>query len=177
MSVSGMRTGDLSAQQDKISAMWFANGWFRSIGSTNTTTFQANLVEGDIQCRFRHTALQAFGGYIHYDDNDPSANNGRDVYYYCVEGVQDVIGKLYAAARFSQIFARNGFPLVGDGTMGDYFYGSLTDQLWRLGLGLGYRFDRRLILKIEYAFEQGTEVSGEVRDHENLFATQVAFAF
>src|ERR1035441_8203004 len=32
-SVSGLRTGDLNSQNDYVSAVWFGNGWFRSIGS------------------------------------------------------------------------------------------------------------------------------------------------
>jgi len=32
-------------------------------------------------------------------------------------------------------------------------------------------------MKINYSFEQGTEVGGTVRDHENLFATELAAKF
>src|SRR6185437_7535226 len=97
-SVSGMRTGDLNAQKDVLSALWFSGGFVRPLGVG--TVFHANLVEGDAQWRWARGHVKAFGGYIHYDDNDASANNRRDVYYYSVEGVQDVTRKFYAAARF-----------------------------------------------------------------------------
>ena len=177
LSASGMRTGDLDVKNDQMSAMWFGNGFFRSLGSANTTKFHAVLAEGDVEIRLPHGHLGAFGGYSHYGDNDPTANNRRDLYYYSVEGVHDVFGKLYAAARFSQIFAPKGFPVVADGTFGEYFFGDLTEQIWRLSLGAGYRCSRNLVLKAEYTLEGGRTVGGEHRDHENLFALEAAFRF
>src|SRR5439155_3392913 len=180
LSISGMRTGDLDAQRDSLSAMWFGNGFFRSLGSPATTTkFHANLLEGDLGIWLPHGHLSAFGGYIDYGDNDTAANNHRDIYYYSIEAVHDLIGKLYAGARFSQIFARKGFPIVGNGEFGDYFFSpaTLTKEMWRLSLGLGYRFSPNLVLKGEYTFERGKEQSGESRDHEDLFALQAAFKF
>jgi hypothetical protein len=177
LSVSGMRTGDLSVAGDRMSAMWFGNAFFRSIGSAATTTFHANLVEGDVQLNFRKGYLKAYGGYINYDDNDPTRDNQRDVYYYAVEGVYNVVPKFYAAARFSQIFANNGFPIVGNGAFGTYFFGPLTEEIWRLSLGAGYRFSPNLIFKGEYSFEHGELVGGAVRDHEDLFALEAAFRF
>ena len=179
LSVSGMRTGDLDPEDDQLSAMWFGNGFFRSLGSTVTTRFHANLFEGDVAIRFPHGRLSAFGGYIHYDDNDSAANNRRDVYYYSVEGVHDVIGKLYAGARFSQILAPNGFPITGNGRMGPYFFNpfGLTENIWRLSLGLGYRFSPNLLLKAEYSFEKGRLESGEKREHADLVAVEAAFKF
>jgi len=174
-SVSGMRTGDLSAPKDFLSALWFANGFFRPLG--NGTLFHANLAEADAQWRWSRGYVKAFGGYIRYDDNDPTANNGRDVYYYSVEGIQDLTRKLYAGARFSQIFAPKGFPLVGDGQMDSYLFGPLTDEMWRLSLGVGYRWSPRLVLKTEYTIERGHEPSGVNRNHEDLFATEAVFAF
>jgi hypothetical protein len=46
-----------------------------------------------------------------------------------------------------------------------------------LSLGLGYRFNRHLLVKAEYTFEQGKEVGGGRRNHMNLFAGEAAFAF
>lgn len=174
-SVSGMRTGDLSAQKDGLSALWFGTGFFRPLGQG--TLFRADLVEGDAAWNWKSGHLKTFGGYIHYDDNDPTANNRRDVYYYAVEGVQNLPRKFYAAARFSQIFARKGFPIVGNAPMDSYLFGPLTDQMWRLSLGLGYRWNRNFILKTEYSFEHGTEVGGDTRDHQDLFATEAVVAF
>jgi hypothetical protein len=174
-SVSGMRTGDLNASNDVLSAIWFANGFFRSLGAG--TLFHADLLEADATWRLPHGHVSAFGGYIRYNDNDPTADNSRDVYYYSVEGVHDVIGKLYAGARFSEIFAHRGFPLVGNGNMDDYLFGPLTDRIWRLSLGLGYRWNQHLVLKTEYTLERGKEIGGVNRDHEDLFATEAVFGF
>jgi len=174
-SVSGMRTGDLNAQKDVLSALWFAGGFFRPIGAG--TVFHADLVEGDAQWRWSRGHVKAFGGYIRYDDNDPTANIRRDVYYYSVEGVQDLTRKFYAAARFGQIFAPRGFPIVGEGDMHTYLFGPLSDEMWRLSLGLGYRFSPNFIVKTEYTFERGTSPNGPDRNHEDFFATEAVFGF
>ena len=176
-SVSGMTTGNVDVQDEYISAEWFGNGWFRSIGSTNTTQFYANLVEGDLTGRWSSGYVKAFGGYVHYDDNDPSASNTRDVYYYSAEVVQNLPHKFYAATRFSEVFAHNGIPVVGNGNFDEYFNGPLTTELWRWSVGLGYRFCDRLVLKTEYAFEGGKEVGGGTRAKENFFGTEMAFKF
>lgn len=176
-SVSGMTTGNVDVQNEYTSAEWFGGGWFRSIGSTATTQFYANLVEGDVSARWSSGYVKAFGGYVHYDDNDPAASNTRDVYYYSAEVVQNLPRKFYAATRFSEVLAHNGFPIVGNGDMGEYFNGTLATELWRWSVGLGYRFSDRLVLKTEYAFEAGKEVGGGSRANENFFGTEVAFKF
>jgi hypothetical protein len=94
-----------------------------------------------------------------------------------IKVVHDVVGRLYAAARFSQIHAARGFPIVGNGTMSEYLFATLTENLWRLSLGLGYRWSRNLVLKAEYTLERGKETSGERRDHEDLVAAEAAFGF
>jgi hypothetical protein len=178
LSVSGMRTGDLDAANDGISALWFGNGWIRSIGSGNTTRFHANLAEGDVRVTLPYFLLRAAGGYIDYEDNDPAGSNHRDVYYYYVEGVKDITRKFYGAARFSQILAPGGFPIVGNGNMGHFFFGPvLTTDYWRLSLGLGYRFSPNLLIKGEYSFNQGRTLGGEKRTQENVFALEAAFRF
>jgi len=177
LSVSAMRTGDLDAMDDFLSEMWFGNGWFRSIGGMNTTEFNANLVEGDIAARWPRGHLKAFGGCVRYDDNDPDANNQRDLFYYSVEAMQRVTPKFYAAARFSQIFADDGYPLVGHGEFHEYFFEELTAELWRLSLGLGWRFSDNLLFKTEYTIEGGEEPGGERRERVNFFAAEVAFRF
>ncbi|PWU19149.1 MAG: hypothetical protein C5B50_07230 [Verrucomicrobia bacterium] len=177
LSASGMRTGHLDVHNDHLSAMWFGNAFFRSLGSAGTTKFEANLAEGDIEARLPHGVLRAFGGYIHYGDNDPAGQNRRDVYYYTVEGVHDIVGKLYAAARFNQIFADKGFPIVGSGDFEDYFVDELTKEIWRLNLGLGYRFSDNLVVKAEYSFGQGKTTAGASRDHEDFLGAEAAFKF
>jgi hypothetical protein len=176
VSASGMRTGNLSVNNG-VSAMWFGNGFFRSLDPAHTTTFHANLVEGDVQVNLPCVQAKAAGGYINYGDNDPTANNHRDVYYYYVEGLHNFDRNLYAAARFSQIFAPNGFPIVGNGPMGTYLFGDLTKEYWRLSLGLGYRFSPNLLVKGEYSFNQGQEANGADRSGENLVSLEAAFKF
>jgi hypothetical protein len=180
LSVSGMRTGDLAAPQDQdyLSELWFGNAWFRSIGTPATTTFHANLLEGDVQVRWARGHLNAFGGYAAYDDNDPARSNARDIFYYSVEAVQSFSKKWYAASRFSQILAEKGYPIPGHGNLGKYFFSPIqTEDIWRWSLGLGYRWSDNLLIKAEYAIEQGQEVSGKDRTHQNLFAIEVAMKF
>lgn len=180
-SVSGMRTGDLHARNDYLSELWFGGGWFRSIGGPGTTRFHANLVEGDVAVRWRTGHLKAFGGAACYDDNDPARSNARSLFFYAVEARQQLSRKLHAAVRFSHILADQGYPLVGLGNMGGYFFNysptALTTELWRLSFGLGYRFNSHFLLKTEYSFERGQTLGGESRDHEDLFAAEAAFSF
>jgi len=75
----------------------------------------------------------------------------------------------FHAQRFSE--------LVGNGDMGAYLFGPLTDRMWRLSLGLGYRWNQHLVLKTEYTLERGRETSGVKRDHEDMFATEAVFGF
>jgi hypothetical protein len=177
LSASGMRTGDLQKPGDFASELWFGGGFFLPFGSTTATIFHANLAEGDVEVRLPHGYLRAFGGYARYDDNDPQRIDRRDIFYYSIEGVHDITHKLYGAARFSQILADKGIPIVGNGNMSDFLFGPPTTELWRLSLGLGYRFSQNLIFKGEYTFERGKEANGDHRDHEDLFALEAAFRF
>ena len=181
LSVSGMRTGDLDATNDKLSELWWGGGWFRSIGGAKATKFHANLVEGDVGLKWRSGHLKTFGGVAAYDDNNPQRSYARTMYFYSVEGQQQITRKFYAAARFSQIFANNGYPLVGQGDMGIYFFNysplALTTEIWRLGFGLGYRFNDHFLLKSEYTIERGNTRGGDPRDQEVLFSAEAAFKF
>jgi hypothetical protein len=178
VSVSGMRTGELDVQQDGVSELWLGPGLVYSLGSANTTVFEANLLQGDVHLKFPRTTLKASGGVLQYDDDDPLANNRREVYYYYVEGVQKLYRGLYSAARWSQIFANRGFPVAGIGDPNTYAFGShLAENLWLLSLGLGYRFSDQLVLKAEYSFQRGEDIDGAKRKHEDLFAATAAFAF
>ncbi len=174
-SVSGMRTGSLNA--DQISAMWFGNGFFRSIGSPDTTQFHVDAAEADATVRWKSGHLSAFGGWAGYHDNDPGANNTRNIYYYSAEAVQNLPKKFYTVTRWSQTFCNDGIPMVGYGDFNNYFYGPLTTDLWRLSIGLGYRFSDQLVLKAEYSFERGEELDGDGRFHEDFFGTEAAFKF
>jgi len=174
VSVSGMRTGQLSVANDAISSEWIGGGFFTPLGTPATIIFQANMAEVDAQTKWPGGYLRLAGGYAGYDDNNPAVDDHRDIYYYYAEALQHLVPKLYAAARWSQIRVPNGYPIVGDSPA---FPGLITGDLWRMSLGLGYRFSERLLLKIEYAFEQGRLASGSLRDHDNLFAAELAFKF
>jgi hypothetical protein len=177
VSGSAMRTGDLSVQGDALSEMWFANGFFRSLGSSDTTTrFNAELLEGDVQFLFPRGHVKLAGGGIRYDDNDRSGDNHRDIYYCYAEGMFRFTKQFYAATRYSQVFADGGFPLIGQGNWGDHFY-KLTDELWRVSAGIGYTPNPNFIIKVEYAIERGETVSGLSRDHEDFFGAQAALRF
>ena len=56
-SLSGMRTGDLSAPKDVLSAEWFGCGFFRPLGGT---VFHANLVEADAAVALGPRACESF---------------------------------------------------------------------------------------------------------------------
>jgi len=173
LSVSGLRTGHLSAANDMLSAIWFGGGFFSPL-TAKTTIFQANMAEADAQAKWKGGYVRLAGGYADYDDNNPAADDHRDIYYYYVEGLQNLAPKFYGAVRWSQIRVPEGYPILADSTA---FPGLSTRDIWRLSLGLGYRFNEHLLLKIEYAFEQGRLSSGGVRDQENLFAAEAAFKF
>jgi len=177
LSASAMRTGAIAVTGDKFSELWFGNDFVRSHGAPGTTRFEANVVEADVQVRWPKGHLSAAGGYLKYDDNDPTANNQRELYYYYVEGMQHLTAELYAAVRWSQVLAPDGSPIVGDGDAGRYGLNTFTEDLWRLGLGMGYQFSPNLLLKAEYTFNGGAELGGAERRHENVVAGEVAFRF
>lgn len=180
LSGSAMRTGDLDVEDDEESEIWLANAFIRALGDpATTTTFRAELFEGDVQFTLPRGYVKGAGGYIHSDDNDTSgADNERDVYYYYVEGVLNLSKKVYAAARFSQIFAEHGFPLLaGSGEYGQFFVRELSTDLSRLSIGMGYRPSPNLLLKTDFTYNTGEALSGESRIHENFFGVEAAFKF
>jgi len=179
LSVSGMRTGELDVQEDEESELWFGNGFIRALGPEESTTrFQANIWEGDVQFRWGQRHLKMAGGYLEFDDNDRAADNRRKVFYYYVEGVHPFSKRWYGAMRFSQILAPDGFPLVGLGTKGDFFFSDeLTKDIWNWSIGIGYRWSKNLVAKAEYNLQGGKTIHGQRRTRENLFALQAAFRF
>lgn len=171
---SAMRTGTLSPND--WSEIWVGNGVFSPIGA-NVSRAHANLAQGDVRIRLPHGHLHFAGGYARYDDNNSPNNNKRDFWFYSVEGVQNITSKLYAGARFSQVWVKDGYPLPGQGDFGTYYFGALTDELWRLSLGVGYRFSENLVVKTEYSIERGHTLAGDSRDHEDMFSAVAAFKF
>lgn len=183
LSASAMRTGALNVHDDVLSAMWFGNGFFRSLGSPQTTTaFHAELFEGDGQFHGSRGSVNAAAGMVRYGDNDTAADNSRDVSYYQVGGVVNLIQegqRLYTVAQYSRITADKGFPLVGNGNFGEYFFDSrnLTQSLWRLSLGIGFYAHRNVLLKTEYSFERGKLVDGSERNEEDFVGVEAAVRF
>jgi len=178
LSVSAMRTGALDAVDDGSSELWLGSGLVRPLGTeATTTTFDANLLQGDVALKLAGSTLRAAGGVLRYDDNEPGVNNRREVYYYSLEAIQKIYRGAYAAARWSQVFAADGFPIVGNGDGETYYRGPLTEDLWLLSLCLGYRWSDHLLFKAEYSFSHGHLVNGVERDAEDLIAAMVAFSF
>ena len=185
MSASAMRTGKLTVPAtstspgDNLSALWFANGFFRAIGpATRTTNFWADLYEVDAIAKWSTGKASLAVGQVQFDDNDPLVDNSRRLRYGSLEVVQSITEKLYGATRYSAIDAPNGYPLAGLGNMGQYFFRpTLTEELRRLSLGFGYRLGPPLVLKLEYAWEWGHTTTGASRDQENTLAAEVGLKF
>jgi hypothetical protein len=182
-SLSAMRTGDINIQEDKFSGIWFSNSELISLGTEETTsTFHAELIQLDGHWGWQSGHVHAGGGYLNYDDNDSGADNSRDVYYFQIEGVQNLnTGQniWYAGARYSRIVADEGFPLVANGNMDRYAidHSLFTKELWRFGVALGYRISRNFLIKTEYDFERGKFVDDTKRDGEDFFGVEAAFKF
>ena len=184
LSASTMRTGELKAYDtatpgDKLSNIWFCNGFFRALGPANSTgTFWASLWEGDAMMRWSGGHATAALGGVRYGDNDRVTDNSRQMTYGYGEVVQDVTREVFVAARYSQINAPHGYPLAGWGDMGRYFFApSLTTGIDRLSLGFGYRFGPPLLVKFEFTRERGRLLNGSVRDHEDFLGAEVALKF
>ena len=184
VSGNAMRTGELKVGADPVpgdflSGQWFGNGFFRSIGGAKTTsTFWASLWEGNARASGRAGSLAAAVGGVRYGDNDRAANNARSMRYGSVEGVAGGHDGFFGATRFSWIDAPRGYPLVGWGNFGRYFFAPpLTETLQRLSVGFGYRWGDPLVLKLEYARERGHLVNGTARDQEDFFGAAAAVKF
>ena len=185
LSASAMRTGKLAtvspvtSQGDNLSAVWFANGFFRVLGpASRTTNFWANLYEADAVAKWSNGKVSAALGQVQFDDNDPLVDDSRRMRYGYLEAMQSISERLYGAVRYSAIDAPNGYPLAGLGSMGQYFFRpTFTEDLRRLSLGFGYRMGPPLVLKLEYSWEWGRTTTGESRDHEDLLAAEVGLKF
>jgi hypothetical protein len=182
-SLSAMRTGDIDVDQDKFSGIWFANSELMPLGSEKTTSkFHAGLVQLDGHWGWQSGHVHAAGGYLNYEDNDSAADNSRDLYYFQLEGVQNLnAGEniWYAGAHYSWITADNGFPLVANGNMDRYQFDQriFTKELWRFGAAIGYRIGHNFVIKTEYNFERGKFIDDTRRDEEDFFGIEAAFKF
>jgi hypothetical protein len=183
-SFSAMRTGKIDVLQDKFSELWFANSNLHMIGSPiTTTTFQANLVQGNAQINWQSGHVYLEAGQLHYEDDDTASDNSRNAPYFQIEAVENINDKegrvFYGAGRFSRVTCGPGFFLVGNGNPDLFLFDTnrLTTILWRLSMGIGYRMGKKILLKTEYTIEKGREVNGTERDQENFLGAEVAFKF
>ncbi|MFT5240380.1 MAG: hypothetical protein ACI9OU_000766 [Candidatus Promineifilaceae bacterium] len=177
-SVSAMRTGDLSTSKDRLSELWFGDAFIRSIGGTNTTThFDAKLLQGDLSFDWSSGSLWLSGGVMDYADDDSASRNERDVAFYVAEIVQDLTPKVYSALRYSGIEASKGIPVVGQGDFGSFFSPLLTENIWRLGLGAGYRFSDHVTTKAEYSVERGELTNGKKLEARDQIGVGVSYDF
>lgn len=181
LSGSAMRTGNLSAVNDGMSELWFGNGFVRAIGA-GATRYGAEVYEADVQTFWDSGHFKAAGGLMTYHDNAPAAaNSDRDVYFYYAELMQRIpqLSKLYGAARFSQIFADGGMPIVAHGDFGPPFFNPamMTDRIWRLSVGAGYEFSDNLKLKLEYNIDRQHFATSGQSDDIHFLAAEVGFAF
>jgi hypothetical protein len=181
LSASAHRTGKLDAANDGLSEIWLSNGFFRALGTSATTrTFDASLYEGDAIARWKEGHFQATGGEAWFDDDSSASNDSRHLTFYSFELMQQLTRRLYGAARYSRIRADKGYPIIGLGNAGQYFYSPFaprTTDLSRFSAGLGYQFDLSLLWKLEYSWESGHLVGGAPRGDTDTFATELGLKF
>lgn len=179
LSVSGHRTGKLDVAKDDSSEIWFGGEYLGPLGAAATTrTFQASLFEFDAQWRWQEGHINATAGAMRINDDQPAANDVRRANFFSVEVVQRFTPKFYGATRFGEIHIPDGYPLVGLGNYGKFYYGSPpTVSLRRLSVALGYRFADPFVAKLEYSWEQGHLINGVERNNEDMFATEIGLKF
>ena len=194
LSASGMTTSKLSASPanpfgDSLSALWFGNSFFRSLATTTNANsrYWADLGEVDASTQWSGGHVRAAGGLIHFNDNSASANDSRHMNYYYVEAMQHISDKLYGAVRFSQVNVPKGYVLMGQAASGGEYTpnsltpatlpAALTTSLSRLSVGLGYQFSAPVVLKVDFSPEWGRTPTGDKRNEENLFSTELGVRF
>lgn len=177
VSASAMRTGELDSAREPLSEVWLGNNTFRNIGSAVSTTHQAELAQVDAAYRWSNGHVTAAAGRARYRDNDRLNDNTRRFTYYQAEFMQSLTRELYGAARVSTLEVDDGYPLTGIGNLNKYFLGNLrTKELRRVTVGGGYRFNRSLVLKLDYTLENAELISGLERD-TRMFSFESAVGF
>ena len=177
-SISASRSGDLDVNGDRISAQYFGNGFFFPLGEGETTdSFNVGLLQADVELSWRSGRLWGGGGYIDFEESGPEAVKDHTGSYFQLGMVQTIYGDLYGAGRFSQIFANDGFAIVGQGSIENFKESELTDNLWRLSLGLGYRLNAHVVLKAEFSMERGEDILGNDLKDRDMIGLQLAFGF
>jgi hypothetical protein len=175
---SAMRTGTLTSAGDTLSAAWFGGGFFRALApAAGFPVFDARLYGLDGIARWSSGSLLLNGGHVLFGDTGGD-NDARRMSYYGAEATQNLLSRWYAAARYSRVQAPRGYALAGLGNFGTYFFGnSITDELHRLSLGLGYRFAAPLVWKAEYSVERGRMIYGQPRTREDMISSEVGVRF
>jgi hypothetical protein len=181
LSASAHRTGTVDAMDDVFSSIWFGGGFFGALNPAVTTrTFKADLFEFDATWLWKGGHIRAAGGTAQFDEDNGTADNSRRFHYYSLEAEQQIVDRLYGAARYSEVRVPGGYRLMGEGDAKDYFwnpYAPLTTDLQRLSVGLRYQFGPPLVWKLEYSWERGHLVNGLLRDAEDLFSTEIGIKF
>lgn len=179
LSASAMTTGRLSANADSISALWFDNGFFRSLApATSNSYFKADLEEVDASYRWKDGEAAAAGGLVQFSDAGTRSSASRNMSYYYLEAMQHVSEHLYGAVRFSAVSAPGGYPLAGDGTRGEYFFGDvLTTNIYRMSFGAGYQFSRPVEIKVDFSPEWGRTTNDGDRTGDDFFSTELGLKF
>ena len=177
LSASAMRTGELASTLEPTSEVWFGNAVFRNIGSSLSTTHQAELAEVDARYTWNSGHVWVAGGKARYRDNDRARDNTREFEYFQLEAVQALHREFYAAARVSTLRVGQGYPVPGIASLAKYFLTELrTEELQRFTFGGGYRVNPSLVLKFDYTLENGKLTTGLARDN-HVFAFETALGF
>ncbi len=97
--------------------------------------------------------------------------------------MQHITANLYGAVRFSEVDAPRGYTLAvgqANSAAAEAEYTSpnaLATNLSRLSVGLGYQFSPPVVLKFDFSPEWGQTSSGDSRDQENQFSTELGLKF
>lgn len=177
-SASAMRTGDISAEDDEFAEVWFGNSYLAPLGALDSTTvFGGELVQGDLRRTWKTGYAAAALGGIRYTDDDKAADQDRSATYWSVEAVQELVGRWYGGARYSQVQAPDGFVVPGNASAFERRSWILMDDIWRLSFVLGHRWSERLLWKVEYTAERGDRTGGGSAEQQDLLATEIACGF
>lgn len=178
ISASAMRTGDIDIENDECTEMWFGNSYLYSLGGAETTEeFSYDMAQLDARLTWEGGHAIGSVGTIAYKDDDTAAEHDNDAAYYSVEASQDLFTKWFAAARYSAVHSSDGFPVLGQAGYNPVFTDLLVDDIYRLSLGVGYRWSDQIVLKTEYSLERGDRTDGGDLDEQDQFAAQAAFGF
>ena len=171
LSLSAMRTGEISVKGDGMAELWLGNDWVRPLPGASPTQFHTDLAELDIQAKLGRTKLKAYGGLGRYEDDGSAAGRCRNFQFASIEGVVNITEAWYGATRVGVFYAPEGFPLPGP----SFNSKTMTWRLWQASVGMGYRVWKNATAKMEYAFIGGRELDGRQRDHEDLLGLGFSF--